>query len=265
MDRRAFFSRHELLGAMKRIARKINVKTSIYDPEAFIWYWTDMSRLTWYMVNWNGVNAAIELAYPVNPESGDRKIQKVDLHKSTNRTYINPESGLSIYKENQRITTKTIIKESSSSSECSTNIFDDDDLFCDLKAIGLSGSLAAEVMKKNPREVILRKLIDIMRMFHRGQINNLLGYSSKVFTQPLYSPKQIEAIMSPKADKSIIPNSGEVSMDLPDISNIIPDVCVDYVNQLPIHLRKIHESRGMDSIILRIGLIEYARKEDPER
>ena len=43
-------TRHEYDGAIKRIGQKIG-KGMEPDPNVFVWYWTDMNRVTWYQVN----------------------------------------------------------------------------------------------------------------------------------------------------------------------------------------------------------------------
>lgn len=57
------FSRTEFLGAISLISDKVSSKTIVFNPEVYIWYWTDISRQTFYLVNWNAVNRALAQVY----------------------------------------------------------------------------------------------------------------------------------------------------------------------------------------------------------
>ncbi len=275
------FTRHEFLFAIKRVAQKVSKKACDIDRSAFIWYWTDMSRVTWYQVNWDRVNEAFDAIYPENPESGFTKIQKVDLCKSGNLQYVNPVSGFSNIE--QRLTSEITQKASSSVSRevegSKGEEADDDDLFRDLIDIGLPPTLAMEVLKNNERVVVEHKLKDMLQALRSGKVGNMTGYAVKVFSGSLYSPKQVADILAKedkltKRDKSghnTKKREREKEMDFSlrwnDGDIEIPELSADqmagwekqlYGNKV---LWKIYQERGTDSPLVRVSMRSYVGSE----
>ena len=195
------FTRHEFQFAIKRIGQKLSKKNAEIDYGVFIWYWTDMSRVTWYQVNWKRVNEAFDAVYPVNPESGYTKIQKVDIRNAEKRQYVNPESGFT-YKE-QRLPENTQRISSSAGARLADPEFngvagyreDDDDLYRDLIGLGLPAELAEDVLFRNDRCLVEQKLKDMVLALQKGKVENMTGYAMKVFNGVLYSDKQRERIL----------------------------------------------------------------------
>lgn len=195
------FTRHEFQFAIKRIGQKLSKKNAEIDYGVFIWYWTDMSRVTWYQVNWKRVNVAFDAVYPVNPESGYTKIQKVDIRNAEKRQYVNPESGFT-YKE-QRLPENTQRVSSSAGARLADTDFngvagyreDDDDLFKDLIGLGISTEMAEDVLFANERCLVEQKIKDMMEALSRGKVGNMTGYAIKVFSGELYPEKQREKII----------------------------------------------------------------------
>ena len=194
-------SRHEYDGAIKRIGKKVNSKSKDYDPAALVWYWTDMSRLTWYMVNWDLLNAKIAELYSVMPESGNTYCGKAALRNAENRQYVKPESGFT-YKE-QRVPETTQRVSSSAGARLADPEFngvagyreDDDDLYRDLIGLGLPAELAEDVLFRNERCLVEQKLKDMVLALQKGKVENMTGYAMKVFKGVLYSDKQRERIL----------------------------------------------------------------------
>ena len=194
-------SRHEYDGAIKRIGKKVNSKSKDYDPAALVWYWTDMSRLTWYMVNWDLLNAKIAELYSVMPESGNTYCGKAALRNAENRQYVKPESGFT-YKE-QRVPENTQRVSSSAGARLADPEFngvagyreDDDDLYRDLIGLGLPAELAEDVLFRNERCLVEQKLKDMVLALQKGKVENMTGYAMKVFNGVLYSDKQRERIV----------------------------------------------------------------------
>lgn len=264
-------SRYEVMAGLKRIAQKVSNKTQQFDPDVYMWYWTDMSRLTWFCVNWNAVNKAFELQFPVSQETLLTKVKKLDLRKSKNLTYVSQETELTIYKDKSKNLSENLSKKSSSSDSGNgiqegdgiqsdpVKADDDDFLLKDLIDLGLSPSVAKEVLSKYPRELVLSKVKEIMRMFQRGAINNLIGYVSRTFSQALYSPKQAEAILN--AHKApVIPGleEEESSCDI-DISGINEEIRELYLKRVNATMMSLYKKRGWDSPVLCAGLSQYYR------
>lgn len=194
-------SRHEYDGAIKRIGKKVNSKSKSFDPGALVWYWTDMSRLTWYMVNWNLLNTKIAELYSVMPESGNTYCGKSALRNAEKRQYVNPESGFT-YKE-QRLPENTQRVSSSAGARLADYEFngvagyreDDDDLYRDLIGLGISAEMAEDVLVRNERCLVEQKLKDMVLALQKGKVENMTGYAMKVFNGVLYSDKQRERIL----------------------------------------------------------------------
>lgn len=121
------FSRHEFNTALKKIGAKISRKLPREEAaqHALVFYWTDMSRKTWYEIN----EARLRLRliqlyrsdpYPISPspegktpsesrkaenrinvkpQSGVTKSEKPDNRKSAKRPDEKPEAGSTIYEE----------------------------------------------------------------------------------------------------------------------------------------------------------------------
>ncbi|MCK8827131.1 DnaD domain protein [Natroniella acetigena] len=68
------FSKYELRTAFKNIAFKLGKsKNKIKKKDAFVIYYTDSKRLTWYSINWNVLNKAINSIYSENLDSRNTK------------------------------------------------------------------------------------------------------------------------------------------------------------------------------------------------
>lgn len=260
------FSRHEYLGAMARIGQRLNKKT---DPDvaAYIWYWTDMSRLTYFRVNWARVNELFEKVYPENPESGFTKIRKADLRKSEKRSYESTESGYS-NSSNQKLTTETTQRLSSSSGSTAevngiddlrsiTVIGDDDDeIVKDLIGFGLLAEEAREIRGRYDSRLIVQKLKDITDLLQGGKVKNLAAYCRKCFDADLYPEAQVKLILSQREKRAAKTANYEPSEDI-----MMPDATEQqrtaYLASLRGVVRDIYDKRGWDSPIVRIGLKQY--------
>ncbi|MCP4373525.1 MAG: hypothetical protein GY797_36290 [Deltaproteobacteria bacterium] len=91
----------EFDGALKNIGSKYSKKVP-KDPEAFVWYRTDMTRCTYYEVNAVRLRKAIMSIYDESTEEG------YDSRKSGIPVYVNRIGPVSIYTEN---TTENTIKD----------------------------------------------------------------------------------------------------------------------------------------------------------
>ena len=65
------FSREEFDGALKNIGIKITAKNkeTIEAKEAFVWYYTDMARITWYEINTPTLKKALTKQYTLRKEA----------------------------------------------------------------------------------------------------------------------------------------------------------------------------------------------------
>jgi hypothetical protein len=203
------FTRTEMETAFKRIGRRVNKKTKP-DMDAFVWYWTDMNRLTWYMVNWDRVNRAVENVYGYEmQESRITKCRNPEIRNAGILKYVMQESGFT-YKE-QRLPDNTQRISSSAGQRVEVQShadpadqhdlnskgvrLDDDDLYRDLIGLGLPAELAEDVLFRNERCLVEQKLKDMVLALQKGKVENMTGYAMKVFNGVLYSDKQREKIV----------------------------------------------------------------------
>jgi len=270
------FTRHEFQFAIKRIGQKLSKKNAEIDYGVFIWYWTDMSRVTWYQVNWKRVNEAFDAVYPVNPESGYTKIQKVDIRNAEKRQYVKPESGFT-YKE-QRVPENTQRVSSSAGARLADPEFngvagyreDDDDLYRDLIGLGLPAELAEDVLFRNERCLVEQKLKDMVLALQKGKVENMTGYAMKVFNGVLYSDKQRERILKIDQARRMLKNGRETGKRLESASAIMrqdeettiemPEVSEAEKTKYLVELRynkvlwRIYKERGFESPMVRSHL-----------
>lgn len=209
------FTRTEMETAFKRIGRRVNKKTKP-DKNAFVWYWTDMNRLTWYMVNWDRVNRAVENVYgSVMQESCITKCGNPEIRNAGILKYVMQESGFT-YKE-QRVPDNTQRISSSAGARLADFEFngvagyreDDDDLFKDLIGLGISAEMAEDVLIRNERCLVEQKLKDMVLALQKGKVENMTGYAMKVFNGVLYSDKQRERILK----RAKIIENGQLRME----------------------------------------------------
>lgn len=251
------FSRHEYLGAIGKIGQRLNSRT-MPDPEAYIWYWTDMSRLTYFQVNWQRVNLLFEQAYPENPNCGDMKIRNADLRKSEKRTFINAESGDS--NSEQRLTTETNQKTSASDADAAFSK-EQIDLMDELRSMGLSIDKVRSSITEWPAVVIRQKIKDLAVDMAKGRVRNLSGYINKIFSGEIYAPAQVEQIVKRSEKRA-------VRQDVTPTDEPMDDSIPDYTDEqlkswladeiMPsTTMRQLWLSKRLDSTFMRCSLRHY--------
>jgi hypothetical protein len=171
------FTRWEFETALKKIAKKYNPNNEDIPTDSFVIYYTDIRRLTWYSVNWNMLNTAIEEAFIRKVEIPLYEKRESHFTKSDNPTLH------TIYTET---TSKNTSSTSSSSPKPSNNIvaennFDDDDSVVLLKRYGLPQEKINQFSKAFDFDFIKKKLKAVEIKFANGQINNLQGYIITIF------------------------------------------------------------------------------------
>lgn len=228
-----------------------------------VWYWS-VNNVTWFKANWERIEEIFSEAYSVNAKKCLTDFAKSETAKPISQIAKSDFANCETANNNKQ---KLQQRVSSSSSELDMNTcahvrteFDDDDLFKDLIDLGVSTAVAVHVLQTEPRALILAKFNEIMHAFTRGRINNLIGYSSKAFSQKLYSPKQAERIMSVSSKTRKDDAEEVISISDFDISHIDNSVCEEYIQTLkPIMLKTFNE-RGFESMMLRAGLIAFDRE-----
>jgi len=116
------FTKAEFDNALKNIAYKkgkiSKVKEFKKQEEAFIVFYTDANRLTWYDINKNLLNKSIKLIYKENKESEFiRENKKVDLQDSKTTTNITSKITNSFSKEKEKDFSNPSYKDNSSSNK----------------------------------------------------------------------------------------------------------------------------------------------------
>jgi len=171
------FTRWEYETALKRIAEKYNPKNEEIPTDSIVIYYTDIRRLTWYSVNWNKLNTAIEETF----------IRKEEIPLYEKRECPFTKSGnVSLQYIDTKNTTKTKHQTSYSSqliNSASNKIInsDDDISVAFLKKYGLPKDKIFYISKSFSFDFIQKKLRDIEIKFSNGYINNLQGYIITVF------------------------------------------------------------------------------------
>lgn len=259
-------SRTELETAWKKIGQKVNRKVD-YDAEAFVWYWTDMSRLTWYEVNWDRVNRAVDKVYgDVMQESCNTYFGNPELHKAGIPHYIKQESCISnieqrVPETNTRVSSSSVAEQEGKQDRHPALRDDDDDFLVDLLDLGLSRELGMDVIGKYPMKVIEQKAKDVLKGLADGRIKNLAGYAVKCFSGELYPPKQIEQICreAKVVAKSATPEQirSEVSITLPEWTDDALSEWVALISRDNKLLAKIWKERGLESNLVKLSFREY--------
>lgn len=257
------FTRTEMETALKRLGQKIQRKTTEIDKEAYIWYWTDMSRLTWYQINWERVNLAMAEAYEdVMQETDNTYCRNPEIRNSGILKQVMQESGFR-YKE-QRIPETTHKVSSSVDLDGMDGNADDDDLFRDLLDLGLSPTLAKGVLEKNERILVQAKLKDMLVALKNGRVSNMTGYAMKVFSRELYSPVQAAKIFNTEKSRGKQRKAEGIEKQREEEKEIeLPEMGAEQLAGWERHiygnkvLWKIYRERGTGSPMVRASMKIY--------
>ena len=170
------FTRRELEGALKNIAQKYNPKRDSIPLEALVVFYTDIRRLTWYSVNWNKLNTAIEEVFIRNAQNEHYVEHDPCITYSTDRTLLNNDTKTSTKIKQQTApppTSKPEPRLAEKGKMCVAAAL--------LEKFGLNHDKVAQITGKFSDAFIQKKLKEIERKFLAGNINNLQGYVISVF------------------------------------------------------------------------------------
>lgn len=165
------FTRRELDGALKNIATKYNPKRDSMPTDSFVIFYTDIRRLTWYSVNWNRLNAALEEAFLRN----DQNVHYVEYDPCItycgNRTPLYKETESTTENKQQTTPTPGPVKASIPASGA-----DGDAAVAFLEKYAIGHENACRFAAKFTFPFIQKKLAEIELKFASGNVKNLQGY-----------------------------------------------------------------------------------------
>jgi len=208
------FSRRTFDSSMKIIGAKYNPSKDDKVPDAYILYYTDIQRLTWYMINWNKVNILLEEAFHrkvqnalyVKCETYDRKSAKrtIEYKDTINTSNKDSISTTTTVPDNIIPATETKIaaaafvevlpdKTADPSLEEKLNL---------LKHYGISDTEALKTANKFSLDFIKNKLRLIENKFVKGTISNLQGYIIHVFQTEQEDVSEFEKNINTKKEMS---------------------------------------------------------------
>lgn len=178
------FSRRELDGSLKCIAKKYNPKREEVPTDSFIVFYTDIRRLTWYSVNWNRLNAAIESAFIRNVQNDHYVKHDAGITYGTDRTL--PIKDTENTTENKQQTSRAPAP--AAKSETAVDVA----AVSFLERYGIPRDKASAYAAKFSLVFIQRKMREIEVKFLQGSISNLQGYVISVFERTESEASQFE-------------------------------------------------------------------------
>ncbi len=169
------FTRWEFEGAIKSIAKKYNPKKEEIPTDSYVVFYTDIRRLTWYSVNWNKLNTAIEEVFIRKEEIPLYVKQDSNFTYRDNSTLDNIDTKNTTQNTQQTTGTSTFVESKSTHSE------ENADAVLLLGKYGINHDKANDYALKFSLQFIEKKLKEIEMKFVKGSINNLQGYIITVF------------------------------------------------------------------------------------
>jgi len=169
------FTRRELDGSLKSIARKFNPKRDPVPTDALVVFYTDIRRLTWYSVNWNRLNAAIEEAFIRNVQNEHYVMDNTGITYGTKRALPIKETETTTKIKQQTTLAPTLepSSEQADREEASAAAL--------LEKFGLPHDKASQIADKFSPAFIQKKMKEIEIKFLAGSVKNLQGYIITVF------------------------------------------------------------------------------------
>jgi len=261
-------TRTEFETALKRIGQKLSSKSTGYDQDAFIWYWTDISRMTWFQINWKRVNEAVERAYSdVMQESCNRYCGIPEIHRSTKWKYEMQDSCNS--NNEQRVTTESTQRVSSSSDAAplpEKAQDEDDDLNRILLDLGLSREQAKDARDRHGDLLCHEKAKELIRSLDK--IKNLGVYSRTTFGKAeLYPPAQAEALRQRRVkkeerrkelDSSLRGNDEVHEIQMPEMSQDETRLFLESIKGNNLLMQRWQRNQT-NSAIIRLAMAEWKR------
>ena len=167
------FTRRELDGALSKIAKKYNPKKENPPTDSIVVFYTDIRRLTWFSVNWNRLNAALEEVFLHNVQNVHYVNHDPYITYCTERTLDNKDTENTTETKQQTAGTPQH-SEANLESKMVSNAFAAAFSLLEKYAIGKDN--AQRYAEKFSLPFIQKKLNEIELKFSSGQIKNLQGY-----------------------------------------------------------------------------------------
>ncbi|MBP7562853.1 MAG: hypothetical protein KA886_03610 [Candidatus Cloacimonetes bacterium] len=207
------FSRRNFDSAIKIIGSKYNPAKDEKIPDAYVLYYTDIQRLTWYMINWNKVNILLEKAFVRKVRNALYIKSETYNRKSANRTLVYNDTIKTSNKDSNITTiipditipvTETKIADADFVEVLPDKIPDSvtNEKITLLKHYGISDTEAQKIADKFSTDFIKVKLRLIENKFIQGKISNLQGYIIHVFQSEKEDLSEFEKNINTKKEMS---------------------------------------------------------------